>query len=306
MSDNYKVIKEIGKGGFSQVFLVKRKNYYYAKKKINISNLNKEEIEKAENEIKILSKFNSDYIVKYYDSYKEDNYLVIIMEFVGEMNLKDFIKQQKDKNELIEEKIIQKIIIQICLGLKEIHKAKIIHRDLTPENIFINKLNKIKIGDFGISKILNPDINLANSIIGKYNYLAPEIQNRKNYDYKVDIYSLGCIIYELFTLNEYYTDKEIDKNEAKINIDIYNKKWQDLIDLLLHENCNDRPDTQKIYDYIIKINNYDIKQDEYNEKEMLKKKKKKEEDEKLNKKEKSIINSYKISQQIIELYNKIP
>ena len=306
MSDNYKVIKEIGKGGFSQVFLVKRMKYYYAMKKINISNLNKEEIEKAENEIKILSKFNSDYIVKYYDSYKEDNYLVIIMEFVGEMNLKDFIKQQKDKNELIEEKIIQKIIIQICLGLKEIHKAKIIHRDLTPENIFINKLNKIKIGDFGISKILNPDINLANSIIGKYNYLAPEIQNRKNYDYKVDIYSLGCIIYELFTLNEYYTDKEIDKNEAKINIDIYNKKWQDLIDLLLHENCNERPDAQKIYDYIIKINNYDIKQDEYNEKEMLKKKKKKEEDEKLNKEEKSIINSYKISQQIIELYNKIP
>ena len=306
MSDNYKVIKEIGKGGFSQVFLVKRMKYYYAMKKINISNLNKEEIEKTENEIKILSKFNSDYIVKYYDSYKEDNYLVIIMEFVGEMNLKDFIKQQKDKNELIEEKIIQKIIIQICLGLKEIHKAKIIHRDLTPENIFLNKLNKIKIGDFGISKILNPDINLANSIIGKYNYLAPEIQNRKNYDYKVDIYSLGCIIYELFTLNEYYTDKEIDKNEAKINIDIYNKKWQDLIDLLLHENCNERPDAQKIYDYIIKINNYDIKQDEYNEKEMLKKKKKKEEDEKLNKEEKSIINSYKISQQIIELYNKIP
>ena len=106
MSDNYKVIKEIGKGGFSQVFLVKRMKYYYAMKKINISNLNKEEIEKAENEIKILSKFNSDYIVKYYDSYKEDNYLVIIMEFVGEMNLKDFIKQQKDKNELIEEKII--------------------------------------------------------------------------------------------------------------------------------------------------------------------------------------------------------
>ena len=72
------------------------------------------------------------------------------MEYGGEINLKQYIE---NKEELIEEKIIKDIVLQICIGLKEIHKNNIIHRDLTPDNIFINKNNKIKIGDFGISKI---------------------------------------------------------------------------------------------------------------------------------------------------------
>ena len=68
------------------------------------------------------------------------------MEYGGESDLNKFIKQYKDKDTFIDEKIIANIIIQICLGLKEIHKNNLIHRDLTPNNIFIDKKNKIKIG----------------------------------------------------------------------------------------------------------------------------------------------------------------
>ena len=74
--------------------------------------------------------------------------------------------------------LIKKIVTQICIGLKEIHKNNIIHRDLTPDNIFIDKNNKIKIGDFGISKIFSDNNEYANSVAGKYNYLATEIKNR--------------------------------------------------------------------------------------------------------------------------------
>ena len=72
------------------------------------------------------------------------------MEYCDDQNLNVFINKHKEKNELIEEKIIYNIIKQICLGLKEIHSKNIIHRDLKPENIFMNKNNEIKIGDFGI------------------------------------------------------------------------------------------------------------------------------------------------------------
>ena len=163
------------------------------------------------------------------------------MEYGGDSNLKKFIKQFKDKNELIDEKIIVNIIFQICFGLKEIHEHNIIHRDLKPENIFINKENEIKIGDFGISRQLYSTMNATTNNIGTMKYMAPEIITQKKYDNKVDIYSLGCIIYELFTLNEYYMDKNDPDKICKIDTDVYDSKWQNLIDLLLEKDYNKRP-----------------------------------------------------------------
>jgi serine/threonine protein kinase len=170
------------------------------------------------------------------------------MEYGGDSNLKQFIKKYKIKNQFIEEKIIKKIIKQLYFGLKEIHKNKIIHRDLKPENIIINKNNKIKIGDIDISKILTATKK------GTLFYKAPEIIKEDKYDNRVDIYSLGCIIYELLTLNEYYTDKILDQKECKINTDIYDKGWQNLIDSLLKKDYKERPNIEEVYT-IAKSNN---------------------------------------------------
>ena len=85
------------------------------------------------------------------------------MEYCEGQNLKDFINKYKDKKELIEEKILYNIIIQICLGIKEIHNKNIIHRDIKPENIFINDNMEIKVGDFGISKQFNTNKEYKNS-----------------------------------------------------------------------------------------------------------------------------------------------
>ena len=82
-----------------------------------------------------------------------------------------FINDYKNRDEPINESIIKSIILQICKGLKDIHDNKIIHRDLTPDNIFIDKNNKIKIGDFGVSKIMTTFNNYAKTQIGKLNYL---------------------------------------------------------------------------------------------------------------------------------------
>ena len=134
---------------------------------------------------------------------------------------------------------IKDIIIQICSGLKEIHKNNLIHRDLTPDNIFIDKNNKIKIGDFGISKILENN-GYANTIIGKYHYFAPEMEKGNKFNNKIDIYSLGCLIYELFTLNVYYIDSKIEGKNVQINLEMYDQKWQDLINLLLNQDYHKR------------------------------------------------------------------
>ena len=250
MIDNYIILEEnFGKGANSKVQLIEKDNKKYILKKIFIKNFSKKEIDKAKQEVEILKKFNNEYITKYYDSSIEnDEYLNILMEYGGKSNLNTFIKDYKDKNESIDEKILKKIILQICLGLKEIHKANIIHRDLKPENIFIDDSHNIKIGDFGVSKILEPNKLYASSNAGTFQYQALEIL-KGNYNNKVDIYSLGCIIYELLTLNNYYIDKMSDEVK-KIDKNYYNKKWQYLIDLLLKVDYHKRPDIEEVYEFI--------------------------------------------------------
>ena len=245
----YKVKKKLGEGGFGEVYLIEKDNKEYALKKTR-EKLNDIDIEQITRLINILSKINSEYIIKYYHTFKEKNSFNIIMEYAGDKNLKQFINDYKNNSQLIPEDIIIEIIYQLVRGLQVIHKNNLIHRDLTPDNIFIYKNNKIKIGDFGITKILTETNRYTKSQIGKIHYIAPEVELGLKYNNKIDIYSLGCILYELFTLNEYYIDKKIHEKECKIDIDIYNPKWQELIELLLKKDHHERPDIEKIYSLI--------------------------------------------------------
>ena len=127
---------------------------------------------------------------------------------------------------------------------------KIVHRDLKPENIFINKKMEIKIGDFGISKQLNIyTTQITNNKAGCIYYMAPEILEKGIYNIKSDIWSLGCIIYELLTLNIYYIDK-FKNNIQKIDTEIYNYNWQKLISLLLKYDYNKRLDINQVYNIL--------------------------------------------------------
>jgi len=175
---------------------------------------------------------------------------------------------------LIEGNIIYYIFLELCLGIKENHKNNLIHRNLKPENIFINKDNKIKIGVFGISKQLKMNENYAYTRVGSQCYIAPEVIKGEKYNNKIDIWALGCIIYELFTFNICFEssslngliNKIIEGTHDKIDMTKYNSKWQNLIDLLLKKDYNERPNIDEVYNYfnnnikneiILKIDNDD-------------------------------------------------
>jgi len=169
------------------------------------------------------------------------------MEYAGNKTLKSFIEDREDG--LIDQKTLNNIIKQICLGLKEIHKENIIHRDISPDNIFIDEeILKIKIGDFGISTISQ----YSHSSVGKYKYMAPEMQREKGkgnkevrYNKSVDIYALGCVLYELFTFRNYFDDR-IRNEVVKINSDFYDEKWQKLIDSMLAIEYHERPSIEEV------------------------------------------------------------
>ena len=257
-SKNYKIIKELGKVKKDDMKIFKvfndEQNKFFVIKELLIKNNDIKNLEIIKKEAELLSKFKSNYVVKYYDSEINNNKYYILMEYCDDKDLRYFLNEYKSINRLPEEKLIYNIIKQICLGIKEIHSKDVVHRDLKPENIFMNKNGEIKIGDFGISKILDSkekSTYTTNNQAGTSDYMAPEIDETKKYNKKADIFQLGCIFYELFNLSNYCRDKARDKIKE---IDYtYNSKWQELINSLLQTEYDNRPDIEKIINYLNKI-----------------------------------------------------
>ena len=257
---NFIIIKEVGNGGFGSVYKVKdsNDNKFYAIKRVKLNDENKDIIKEVENEAKILKEIKSDNVVKYIDCFYEgEDSFNIVMEFCEYSDLRSYIKKFKNENKKIAESVIRLIITELSNGLKDIHSNNVIHRDLKPENIFISSDHLIKIGDFGISKILD-GTNYAQTQKGTYCYMAPEIIKGEKYSKKVDIWSLGCIIYELCTLNRcFYSNNMLELPKiinsgihGKIDLNYYNDYLQDIIDLCLKKNDEERPNIEHINELI--------------------------------------------------------
>ena len=267
-NSKYLILEKIGQGVFGLAYKVLNKdnNNLYVIKKILWNNAKEQEKNKIKNEAKLLKSLNCEYIVKYYDSFSDNDSFNIVMEYCDSLDLKKFIDDHKKKSKFIEKDLIYQIISDICLGIKEIHNKKIIHRDLKPSNLFIGGDLKIKIGDFGVAKQLLNYNEYTNTRTGTLSYTAPEIINGEQYNNKVDIWSLGCIIYELCTLNVCFEDdsltslinKIIESKKERINNNIYGSDLQNLIDLLLIKDRTKRPDIDKI---IAEINKFTKKFD---------------------------------------------
>ena len=261
---NYHIIEKLGQGSFGTAYKVlnKNDNKFYVLKQIFLQNNKNEEFKLLQKEANILSKLNCEYIVKYFDSFSENNCFCIIMEFCEGLDLRKFIEEYKAKNKTIEKNLIYNFIKDLLEGIKYIHDNNIIHRDLKPDNIFINKNNKLKIGDFGISIKLN-DTRYTTSKVGTYIYMAPEIIKGEKYNNKVDIWSLGCIIYELCTLNYCFFDtsifglcnKIVNEKHGKIDLNKYENDFQNLIDNMLNKNYKIRPNINEVYNSFNQIFN---------------------------------------------------
>ena len=115
-------------------------------------------------------------------------------------DLAQMIKKQKDKGGYFSEDIILSWFTQICLSIKHIHDRKILHRDLKSQNIFLTKQGIVKLGDFGIAKVLQTTAEVAQTIVGTPYYLSPEIIENHPYNFKSDIWSLGVLLYEMIAL----------------------------------------------------------------------------------------------------------
>ncbi|XP_020825680.1 serine/threonine-protein kinase Nek5 isoform X2 [Phascolarctos cinereus] len=199
--DKYDVIKMIGEGAFGKAFLAKGKtdNQQCVIKEINLTKMPHREKEASKKEVILLAKMKHPNIVKFFTSLQEMNKLYIVMEYCDGGDLMKRISRQHGV--LFDEDQILGWFVQISLGLKHIHDRKILHRDIKTQNIFLSNNEMVaKLGDFGIARVLNNTMELARTCVGTPYYLSPEICQNKPYNNKTDIWSLGCVLYELCTL----------------------------------------------------------------------------------------------------------
>lgn len=134
------------------------------------------------------------------------------------------------------------------LALRYIHSLNILHRDLKTSNIFLQENGDLKIGDFGIARVLEGTMANAESVVGTPYYMSPEICQNKPYSFKSDVWSLGCILFELCTLEHAFKSNNLLNLVFKIAHEdpdpipeIYSSDLQELISLLLRKNIDQRP-----------------------------------------------------------------
>jgi len=214
---NYEFKEKLGNGSFGVVYKAIDKSIFNH----NILGNNKtvvikeipidksvNSLEEVEKEIELLSRVNSKYVVKCYGKFKSNNKMYIVMEYCNEGDLSKFLANKKGT--FLEERIIWPFFVQLCIGISNLHNnniGKIIHRDLKPLNIFLQKDNgyTIKIGDFGLAKMLSTAKNFASSVVGTPYYLSPELCKSAKYNDKSDIWALGVILYELLEMKKPFT-----------------------------------------------------------------------------------------------------
>jgi len=216
--------------------------------------MDKAQIEDVKNESKILSFINNTFIVKYFESFIENNCMNIVMEYCDGGDLSGLINHYSKVNKFIPEEKIWKIFIQICIGINQIHSKKILHRDLKTMNIFLIKENdQIRIGDLGVAKELNAN-SFANTFIGTPYYLSPEICEEKPYNEKSDIWALGCILYEMATFKHPFNAtnqgalilKIMRGTYDPINTKEYSLELKKTVEMLLEKIYTKRPSIKEI------------------------------------------------------------
>jgi serine/threonine-protein kinase len=195
----YKIIEELGKGGMGKVYKVidKQLNEEVALKLIKPEIASdKKTVKRFRNELKLSRKISHRNVGRMYELMEDKGTLFVTMEYVPGQDLKGLIRQT---GRLAIGTTIS-IAKQVCEGLAEAHGLGVIHRDLKPHNIMIDKGGNARIMDFGIARSLaGKSLTGAGAMIGTPEYMSPEQAEAEEVDQRCDIYSFGIILYEMVT-----------------------------------------------------------------------------------------------------------
>ncbi len=253
--NSFKIISKLGEGAYSTVYKVKRNidNNVYALKKVKLLNLSEKEKQNSLNEVRLLASIKSNFVISYKEAFfdEKDSTLGIVMEFADGGDLYQKIVEHKKTATFFEETDIWKIFIQLVKGLKALHDLKILHRDLKSANVFLLRDGTAKLGDLNVSKVARRGLGYTQT--GTPYYASPEVWKDQPYDNKSDIWSLGCVLYEMITLRPPFRAQNMEglynkviKGQLNKIPERFSNELFEIVKLLIQVNSDLRPSCDDI------------------------------------------------------------
>lgn len=246
--DTYEILNLIGKGSFGEIRRVRRHRdgMFLCRKEIMWRKMKPREQEQLGAEIRILRDLQHKNIVRYISESidHETKMVYIYMEYCGNGDLYELIQARKENSPVVRfsEHTVWQIFVQLALALYRCHNGvdappleditnternasaqiqqsrignTVLHRDIKPHNVFLDHNNRVKLGDFGLSKELRGQ-NLAETFVGTPFYMSPEIIAGRAYNAKSDIWALGCVIFEMCAFDPPFMARDQQELNRKI------------------------------------------------------------------------------------------
>ena len=253
--EGFKILSKIGEGSYSTVLKVQRieDGNIYALKRVKFYKLSEKEKENALNEIRILASVKNKNVISYKEAFfiEKDSSLGIVMEYADKGDLFQLISERKKTKNYFTEQEVWKILIQLLNGLKALHDFKILHRDIKSANVFLFKGGVCKLGDLNVSKVARKGLGYTQT--GTPYYASPEVWEEKPYDSKSDVWSLGCVIYEMITLRPPFQAKSMEELYKKVMRgnypripSKYSEDLSDTIKLMIQVEAGARPSCEEL------------------------------------------------------------
>ncbi|KAE8896433.1 hypothetical protein PF005_g14695 [Phytophthora fragariae] len=267
----FEELKCIGRGSYGSAYLVRERaglQSRYVVKKIPMELLSAKEKDQSFREVELLAKLKHPNVVEYKENFVADNVLHIVMAYCDGGDLAAKIKEQhKTREQLVEPDCnpsdptgyfsISQVLdwfVQMAMAIKYLHDQRVLHRDLKTSNVFLTTENVVKLGDFGIAKTLDSTLDQAKTVVGTPYYMSPEVCESKPYSYASDVWSLGCVLYEMLALRHAFDAPNILTLILKIvQHDFapvpphYDEEVSNLLRMLLDKDPERRPSMEDIF-----------------------------------------------------------
>jgi len=250
---DFKQLSLLGEGAYSAVYKVLRlaDREIYALKKVKLPSLSDKEKQNALNEVRLLASMRHDNLISFKEAFFDEKTrcLCIVMEFSDCGDLFQMITKCQKERVHPKEADVWRYLQGMCHGLKALHDMRILHRDLKCANVFLSTIGNesiAKLGDFNVSKVAKRGLCMTQT--GTPYYASPEVWRDMPYDAKSDMWSLGCVLYEMVALRPPFRAEDMEGLYRKVLRGQYpripahfSNDLSEIIGILLQVNPRHRP-----------------------------------------------------------------